>query len=642
MSDFKTCLIKDSRIADITAEEHYAVMSGGSQVTQTQIQATSVSTSSLVFQVQVPSENIVIDRNVLIQGTMNFTINIAQSVAVPDDTGALADTATIPVGDLALNYGYFDSFQNFPINSLFTTSSVTINNTNVSVNTQDVLPALLRMNDCRQLFKYNGYTPSLPDQAWGEYWDAVVPLSANSNPMAGYNNQSYDEDFSPRGAWGDIQLQVFHYVNGRPLVGPEANSLVSLGGKVDGVDVVETWVVQVSARFTEPLIGLSPFIFGDPEYNQQGLLGINNMSFVFNLDSQCKRLWSSANMASPPDLQNTYPQVSQLYPFITSIRLGTTLGTNPEPQCWLNTRLLFTYLSLQPSDVVNTKNVVPFMDFPRYLSTFQNPIPSWNRKLTTSLTLPNITTFNSTTIQLNQVPDLIIIYGRVPIAKQNYAYATSFFPITNITVNFNNQSGILASATTQDLWKISMKNGVQSTWNEFSGFANVNDPVTGAGKLVPTIGSMLVLSPTLDFGLPNYLSAGSLGNYNLQFILQMGNQYDFQVAPEIVCITVNSGIMTTQQGISNLYTGILTKEMVLHTNEKEATDPISKVEYERMVGGKLLNRHLTGVRKMMRKHHPHRHGGSESGGSMSAGTHHGLAHGLHKHHAKGKLASLLR
>ena len=46
---------------------------------------------------------------------------------------------------------------------------------------------------------------------------------------------------------------------------------------------------------TEPFLGLSPFIFGDPKYNNQGLVGINALSFMCNIDSQASRLFSMAN-----------------------------------------------------------------------------------------------------------------------------------------------------------------------------------------------------------------------------------------------------------------------------------------------------------------------------------------------------------
>ena len=76
MSDFRTVLIEDSRIADITDKEVFGVQSGASQSTFQQFQAVSASNSSIVFNVQIPSENIVIDRHLLMQTTLNFTVQI--------------------------------------------------------------------------------------------------------------------------------------------------------------------------------------------------------------------------------------------------------------------------------------------------------------------------------------------------------------------------------------------------------------------------------------------------------------------------------------------------------------------------------------------------------------------------------------
>jgi hypothetical protein len=97
----------------------------------------------------------------------------------------------------------------------------------------------------------------------------------------------------------------------------------------------ERWIINVKALVTEPLWGLSPFTWSDPEYNAQGILGVSIMSFVFNIDASCKRLWSSSTG------------------FIHSISL-----TN---NCFNTCQLLLTYLSLQPTDVVETRNVVPYL-----------------------------------------------------------------------------------------------------------------------------------------------------------------------------------------------------------------------------------------------------------------------------------------
>jgi len=560
MDSFKTVLIKDSRIADITDKEVYGVMSGGAQSTQQQIAATSASTSSLVFQVQVPSENIVIDRNVLIQASLSFNITIPAS-------------ADVPAGELALDYGLTDAFQVFPLNSLFTTSSCTINNTNVSANTQDIFAQITRMNSARELYRYNSTSPSLPDSQWGSFADAAA---ATNNPLGGFANNSLDLDFDPRGAF-PATFTVVHTLGD----GTTDDSLVSLGEGAQG----ENWVITVNSTVTEPLFGLSPFTWCDPEFSSQGILGVNNMSLVFNIDASCKRLWSSATN------------------YISSISLNQN--------CFQTCQLLLTYLSLQPTDIVSTKNVCPYMDYPRFISNTSQALPAWDP----AAGQPQVYKLTSNSIQLNQVPDKMIIVARTPMSQQNWTYTSSFLPIQNIVCNFNNASGLLSSATQVDLWKMSMRNGSSQNWNEFYGEASIATG-EGAGQLIPTTGAMLVINPTIDFGLPNYLSAGSQGNFNFQFNLSVYNTQAYPITPELVLICVNSGIMVTSQGVSNLYTGMLTKEIVLKTNESTEVDPISTIEYSRLVGGKISNMPLTALHKVYKK----RHGKEMSAGIMSGGV----------------------
>ncbi len=176
MSDFRTVLIEDARIADITPTEVFGVQSSASQSTYQQFQAVSASNSSIVFNVQIPSENIVIDRHVLCASTVSLQI-----------------TATnVPIGAQVFQYGLTDALQAFPLNSLMTTVQATINNVSVSTNLQDVLPMLMVMSDRKVLSRYNSLTPSLRDAHWGEYKDAPA---TNANPLASYNNSSYDEAF---------------------------------------------------------------------------------------------------------------------------------------------------------------------------------------------------------------------------------------------------------------------------------------------------------------------------------------------------------------------------------------------------------------------------------------------------------------
>ena len=536
MSSFKTVLVRDSVIGDITDDIDYAVKSGASQATYQQFPTTSASNSALIFNIQVPSENVIIGRDVLINTGLTATLTL---------TG-------VPVGETAWDYGATDSFQAMPLNSLFSTATAQINNTTVSINTQDVLPSLMRMNNSRELYRYNSMTPVLPDQAYGLYGDAV---GANNNPLADYAKASYDVDQVPRGAF-PVSYTVVHNITG----GGTDALLVS-------TNVADTWTIVVSAVISEPIV-LSPFIFGDPCFNQQGFLGINNMTFTFNIDATCKRLWSSAN------------------PYITNVALGSLANPNGfnyqagavggalYQTAPASPQMLFKFLSSQPSDLIATKNIVPYMDFPRYLTSSANA---------SAILAGGSSTLTSSNVQINQIPDLFIINIRKPMATQDANDANAFFKINNISINLNNQSGLLSSSTAYDLWRMSVRNGSTQSWAEFSGQASVG----GVSKA--TTGSLLILSPAYDLSLPDYITCGSLGNYNFQFTVGVTNQLGETITPEMVTICANSGIFTTQQGVSSIYTGILTKEMVLDAKSKQQASAVKSAEIARKVGGSFWN-----------------------------------------------------
>jgi hypothetical protein len=229
----------------------------------------------------------------------------------------------------------------------------------------------------------------------------------------------------------------------------------------------------------------------------------------------------------------------------------------------------------------------------------------------------------SQSIQLNQVPDLILISVRVPMSNQNWANTSSFLTINNLSVNFNNASGLLASATQQDLYNISYRNGSAQSFYEFAGKSQIADNATGGVHTVPTTGSLLVLNPVYDFSLPSYLSASSLGQYQFQFNLSVTNQFPYAITPEICIITVNSGLFCTQQGTSQIFTGILTKEQVLETKAQNPVPHLDSGEYARLVGGKLSNRGMAAIMKMVHHYRKHKRGAGSSGGGSSGGAHSG-------------------
>lgn len=592
MSTFGTCLIVDPVIGDITPELVYAVQTGAAQKTAQSFQATSASNSSIVFSIQVPSENIVVDRAVTVSSQVYLTINI----------GTAAVGAGVPVGELAFNLGLTDALQAFPLNKLFTTAQSTINNVSVSSNEQDIVDALLRMNNSRELYRYNSTTTSLPDQAFLNYSDAVL---ANNNPLASYNTASYDVDQIPRGAFPVLvapnpSFPIVHHIT----AGGTDTSLVS-------TDVDDWWTIPITFTTIEPLLTLSPFTWCDPEYNAQGLVGINNMSFNFTIDNSCKRVWSSAFEYAGP----------------YSVSLGWAGFNSNNP--FQNVSMQFEFLSTQPTQLVASKNVCPYYDYARYISnanggvTFNPQVPA---------------TFTSNTIQINQIPDYFIVFARIPMSQQTVLNSASFLTINNVSVNFNNASGLLSSFSQNQLWNMSRKAGLNMNFDEWRGTALKNS-ADGEGEIVYTTGSILVIDAA-SLSLPSYLVAGNLGNFQFQITLNMTNNYAAAITPELVIITANSGVFVTEQGTSTTFTGILTKELTLSTQEMKDTPAISRVMDERMIGGKMLHRGIARHPKYVAQHMKKMSGAGYSSGVSGAGYSTGVSGGAV--HKKSKLHKLIR
>jgi hypothetical protein len=248
-------------------------------------------------------------------------------------------------------------------------------------------------------------------------------------------------------------------------------------------------------------------------------------------------------------------------------------------------RLIFQMLTPHPSQILPSKNVVDYVDFPRYLTTFNNTIAAAAVNATNEL-VPTTLEFPSNNIQLNQVPDMLVICARKPMSQQTNRDADCFYPITGISINWNNQSGLLANATQDTLYRMSAKTTNQ-TWQEFRGYANKYIPPVGAGyntrlQQVLTSGSILALRFGQDIPIvEEFYAAGSLGSFNLQFNVTIQN-YTLAAQPvELVLMCVNSGLFITSQGVSSTYTGILTKSDVLAASEMK---PVSE-RHLRLVGG---------------------------------------------------------
>jgi len=585
MSDFDKVLVKDDRLV-CSDKITYAVIKGAMNNTIVPYNAISgVGTprpNSLTWNIQVPSEQIIIDRRVIVETDMTLQVRKnGNTTATPNIAEVVFNNGCNVGTDAAgaLVYGA-DCLNTLPFHQLISTAQVTINNTSVSLNIQDVLPALIRFNDSRYINEMNGMSPIQPDKiaSYGTTTNnqtisngaaalATVYSNDASSPFSTLTT-SLDEAFVPRGSFP--VSRVASLAGNAAVVAPvqiPANS---------AADTDE--FIRVVVR--EPLM-VSPFIWACPQENSQGIYGVQNLSIVLNLGSYGRAIRSRAQVVVASGAQRTSTSVVDLQ--INSCRL------------------LMNYLTPQPSDLLVPRNVVPYQEFPRFFSqslvTLDAAAQTGSAGLgSTIVPTTNQVSFNS--IQLNQIPDKLIIFARPqPSAIATTGCSDHFLPIRGITLNFNNQSGLLSTWTKAQLYSASRKNGVNQSWYEWSGLAQKDNgvlstqtPAGGAGTAyiagsitAPTSGSLCVLEFGTDIELPDYYAAGSLGNFNLQFQVTFENyQLNAINDYQLVVVTMNSGIFLTEKGQSSVYTGILTKQDVL---EASSMEPVTHNAFKRMVGG---------------------------------------------------------
>ena len=458
------------------------------------------------------SEQTLVDRRVLWQSQVTLQI---QSPA-----------GSRPAGSLLVNYPGQDALSAYPLHQLCTVMSATVNNNTTSVNMRDILPAILRFQDKRDLARYNSYAPTMYD-TYQNYSDG---LGSNNNVLGGWALTA-DNSINQRGSW--VLDSVSSSATSFVAITPADNT------------------VYVTFTVSEPLM-ISPFIYNHCKTNNQSFYGITNMNFIFNIGDG-SRVWRTAN---------NWGQVVSVYGFKSS-------------------KLIFNFLTPHPSDLMPSRNVCGYYELPRYITTNNLTFdPAGQSGATQSLT--------TSTIQLNQIPDKLILFVRKTMGYQTPRDSDSFLVIKQLSINFNNMSGILANSTQQDLFRYSSENGSNQTWYEFSGSATKAASASGSGQTMPTCGSLVVLEFGKDIQLvEDFYAPGSLGNFSLQINLTAINQSNQTLAnTEIVLITMNSGVWVNERGTSTVYTGILTKQDVLDVSGQEG---YSGSDVKRMIGGGFLD-----------------------------------------------------
>ena len=256
--------------------------------------------------------------------------------------------------------------------------------------------------------------------------------------------------------------------------------------KIDGPITNGDTAAELTYTFIEAL-QISPFVW--TKDHALGFAWLKDMVIDITWDSDKSRMWSHDSLS---------PGVSLNTPVIT---LGTpeVLVKLMQPPLTIG---LPEELTLPLSNITNFKN-----DKNVTLGVFGSGTDR--------------TDLVSNNIELQSTPVLITIFAKRRNSDDSFITTDSFLAIESVSIAWDSRSGILAGSTQEQLYDISRKNGLTMSWTQFSG----QSPFL-SGSLNQTIGgvgSVLILSPAMDFGLPTNMVQGGLSTTRLQITAKVRN-----------------------------------------------------------------------------------------------------------------------
>ena len=106
-----------------------------------------------------------------------------------------------------------------------------------------------------------------------------------------------------------------------------------------------------------------------------------------------------------------------------------------------NSRLLFQFITPHASDMLDPRNVVPYYEVPVFRTTGNLALPGRVSRGQASdaglFVSPEVRTVTSSNIQLNGIPDKLIICVRKVVANLGCRQTDSYATIKCISINFN-------------------------------------------------------------------------------------------------------------------------------------------------------------------------------------------------------------
>ena len=532
MSDntsLKTFLIEEPRISKITDQLKIGVKDGPAASVVQKYRANSNSSTSTLFNVNIPSINTLVDRHLTIECVMTFYATF--TVPAPA-AGAAQETTTVSALPSA-----------FPMNQSLQSASITINNSKLSVQSSDVLNILTKQYHQKYLSQHLQGTPN--------YVDKYFALSSDAEKMkhqsgSWWSNCASGEKDSDTVGRGDSDCSIL-------LFGPNVNGENIMYNSFTTVAPGD-YRIQFNYKVKEPIFGLP----GCELHENEGcFLGVNQIELVLQygqLSNAC-----NVHMSTPYNLNFSAGDPDSHYMNLLND----------------DAKLVTRYLSLHMNhfNKLKPRNLISFDEYVCYKTVGE-------RALNADISI------QSNVISMRQVPDLIYLCIRPQQRDQSALISNNFcFTSQKLNITFNNMVGLLSDHSLEDLYVMSRRNGSYQTWNEFRGLVKGASGVLSKDCI--SLGSIIVIDPSRDLSLSDFLSASSLGQFSFQANVEAsGRNINFCTRFELAVICSYAGVLVTEKGVSQTLSGLLNMDSVLSA-KKNGSSNVDYTDIQKLAGGSL-------------------------------------------------------
>jgi hypothetical protein len=388
-----------------------------------------------------------------------------------------------------------DAPRAFPIARTINTLQISINNDQYSNVLNQYWPAFIRYHNPLKM-EMNNFTttPSFLDQ-YQEYNDFLNPFFGGSakNALGGYGETSMPE--GARGGFSDLDIDL------------------SVAPVAPGAPTTQ----KVTFTVTEPVF-ISPFNYSNED--EAGFIGVQNLSMTVSFSELISAIWSHNNSAA-----------------------GASTISTTSAAILKDFAVLLNFQSL-PMDVpVPDRSIYPYFEIVPYSSAAQ----TINSGASQTLVLNSV--------QLKTIPRRMYVFARENLNDLLFANGgvnktDCFGVIENISLTFNNKVGLLSTATQQDLYNLSVANGCDMAWSQWSKY----------------VGSVLAIDFSKDMSLNETDAAGIIGNFQLGLQARIRNTNSTRNINYVLwAVVVNEGVAQIVNGSMSHQVGVFNNSDVVNT-----------------------------------------------------------------------------